>query len=58
MSSDIVGSIGLLLLFLLISFYFSSMETAITAAGKVKLKSLEHVYPNRKNAFQWLGENV
>jgi CBS domain containing-hemolysin-like protein len=57
-SSDIVGSIGLLLLFLLISFYFSATETAITAAGKMKLKSLENTYPDRKKGFQWLADNV
>lgn len=58
MSSDLVGSIGLLLLFLLMSFYFSSTETAITAAGQMKLKALENMYPSRKKGFQWLGENV
>ena len=58
MSSDIVGSIGLLLLLMLLSFYFSSTETAITAAGKVKLKAMEGNHPNRKKGFQWLGDNI
>ncbi|MDR3254862.1 MAG: hemolysin family protein [Synergistaceae bacterium] len=58
MSSDIVGSIGLLLVCLLISFFFSATETAITAAGKIKLKSFENAYPQRKKGFQWLGDNV
>ena len=58
MSSDLVGSIGLLLFFLLLSFYFSSTETAITAAGKLKLKALENAYPERRGAFAWLAENI
>ena len=58
MSSDLVGSIGLLLLLMLLSFYFSSTETAITAAGKVKLKAMESNHPNRKKGFQWLGDNI
>ncbi|MDR3321596.1 MAG: hemolysin family protein [Synergistaceae bacterium] len=58
MSSDIVGSIGLLLVCLLISFFFSATETAITAAGKIKLKSLENAHPEQKKGFQWLGDNV
>ncbi|MDR3322184.1 MAG: hemolysin family protein [Synergistaceae bacterium] len=58
MSSDIVGSICLLLVLLLISFYFSATETAITAAGKIKLMSLENTYPERKKGFEWLAENV
>ncbi|MDR1472924.1 MAG: hemolysin family protein [Synergistaceae bacterium] len=58
MNSDLVGSIGLLLLFLVLSFFFSSTETAITAAGKVKLKVMENAHPNRKNGFAWLSDNV
>ncbi|MDR1021327.1 MAG: hemolysin family protein [Synergistaceae bacterium] len=58
MSSDLVGSIGLLLVFLLMSFYFSATETAITAAGKMKLKALENTYPNRKKGFEWLADNI
>ncbi|MDR1516056.1 MAG: hemolysin family protein [Synergistaceae bacterium] len=58
MSSDLVESIGLLLVFLFISFYFSATETAITAAGKIKLKSLENTYPQRKKGFAWLAENI
>jgi CBS domain containing-hemolysin-like protein len=40
------------------SFYFSATETAITAAGKIKLKSLENAYPERKKGFEWLADNV
>jgi CBS domain containing-hemolysin-like protein len=54
----LVESIGLLLVFLFISFYFSATETAITAAGKIKLKSLENTYPQRKKGFAWLAENI
>jgi CBS domain containing-hemolysin-like protein len=57
-SSDLVGSIGLLLLFLILSFFFSSTETAITAAGKVKLKVMENTHPNRKGGFTWLSGNI
>jgi CBS domain containing-hemolysin-like protein len=57
-SSDLVESIGLLLVFLCISFYFSATETAITAAGKIKMKSLENTYPHRKKGFEWLAENI
>ena len=58
MSSDLAGSIGLLLVFLLISFYFSATETAITAAGKLKLKTLENAYPQRKKVLGWLADNI
>jgi CBS domain containing-hemolysin-like protein len=57
-NSDLAGSIGLLLLFLIFSFFFSSAETAITAAGKVKLKVLENAHPDRKSGFSWLAANV
>lgn len=58
MSSDLVGSIGLLLFLLFLSFYFSSTETAITAAGRLKLKALENTYPERRGAFAWLSDNI
>lgn len=58
MSSDLVGSIVLLVLCLALSFIFSATETAITAAGKMKLKALENAYPNRKNGLMWLGDNM
>jgi CBS domain containing-hemolysin-like protein len=57
-SSDLVGSIGLLLALLFISFYFSATETAITAAGKIKLKTLENTYPQRKKGLEWLADNI
>jgi CBS domain containing-hemolysin-like protein len=34
------------------------METAITAAGKVKLKVMENARPERKKGFVWLAANV
>ncbi len=58
MSSDLVGSIGLLLFFLVLSFFFSSTETAITAAGKIKLKALESANPGKKEGYRWLGDNI
>ncbi|GHV31165.1 hypothetical protein FACS1894167_13110 [Synergistales bacterium] len=58
MSSDLSGSIGLLLLFLLMSFYFSATETAITAAGRLRLKALENSSPGRKKGFMWLSGNT
>lgn len=58
MSSELVGSIGLLLVFLALSFFFSSTETAITAAGEVKLKALESANPGKKAGYKWLRENV
>ncbi|MDR1650802.1 MAG: hemolysin family protein [Synergistaceae bacterium] len=58
MSSDLAGSIGLLLLFLVFSFFFSAAETSITAAGKVKLKVMENTHPERKKGFSWLAANV
>jgi CBS domain containing-hemolysin-like protein len=42
----------------MMSFYFSSTETAITAAGKMKLKALENTYPDRKNSLAWLSDNI
>jgi CBS domain containing-hemolysin-like protein len=56
--SDLAGSIGLLLLFLVLSFFFSATDAAITAAGKVKLKVLENAYPERKKGFAWLAADV
>jgi CBS domain containing-hemolysin-like protein len=50
--------LGLLLLFLIFSFFFSAIETAITAAGKVKLKVMENAHPERKKGFSWLASNV
>lgn len=58
MSSDLVGSISLLLLFLILSFFFSATETAITAAGKVKFKVMENSHPNRRDGLMWLSDNV
>ena len=58
MNSDLVGSIILLALCLFLSFVFSATETAITAAGKMKLKALENAYPSRKAGFAWLGEHI
>ena len=46
------------MLLLVLSFYFSSTETAITAAGKVKLKVLENAHPERKKGFAWLAANI
>jgi CBS domain containing-hemolysin-like protein len=57
-NSDLAGSIGLLLLFLVFSFFFSAAETAITAAGKVKLKAMENIRPDRKKGVAWLAANV
>ncbi|MDR1137512.1 MAG: hemolysin family protein [Synergistaceae bacterium] len=58
MNSDLAGSIGLLLLFLVFSFFFSAAETAITAAGKVKLKAMESIWPDRKKGLAWLAGNM
>ena len=58
MDSELAGSLGLLLLFLIFSFFFSAVETAITAAGKVKLKVMENAHPERKKGFSWLASNV
>jgi CBS domain containing-hemolysin-like protein len=57
-SSDLAGSIGLLLVLLVFSFLFSAAETAITAAGKVKLKVLENTHPGKKKGFAWLAANI
>jgi len=53
-----VGSIGLLLVLLIFSFFFGSVETAITAAGKAKLKVLEGAHPEKKKGFAWLSANT
>lgn len=58
MSSDLVGSIGLLLVFLSFSFFFSGAETAITAAGKGKLYSLAQTHPQSKGSLYWLIDNT
>ena len=58
MSSDITGSIVLLVVLLLFSAYFSAMETSITAAGKGKLLALSDEYPHRRKGFLWLVDNA
>ncbi len=58
MSSDIAGSIILLVVLLIFSIYFSATETSITSAGKGKLLALSDEYPHRKKGFQWLVNNT
>ena len=58
MDTELAGNLGLLLVFLIFSFFFSAVETAITAAGKVKLKVMENAHPERKKAFSWIASNV
>ncbi|MDO5561979.1 MAG: hemolysin family protein [Synergistaceae bacterium] len=58
MSSDIAGSIVLLVVLLMFSIYFSAMETSITAAGKGKLLALSDEHPHRKKGFLWLIDNT
>jgi CBS domain containing-hemolysin-like protein len=57
-SSDIAGSIILLVVLLLFSIYFSATETSITSAGKGKLLALSDEYPHRKKGFLWLVDNT
>ena len=57
-SSDISGSIILLVVLLIFSFYFSATETSITAAGKGKLLALSDEYPHRRKGFFWLVDNT
>ena len=57
MSSDIAGSIILLVVLMGFSMYFSMTETSITAAGKGKLLALAD-YPHRKKGFLWLADNI
>ena len=58
MSSDISGSIILLVVLLILSIYFSATETSITAAGKGKLLALSDEYPHRRKDFLWLVDNT
>lgn len=58
MSSDMAGSIALLVVLLGFSIYFSMTETAITAAGKGKLLAMADDYPYRGGCFIWLAENM
>ena len=47
------------LLFLIIcSAFFSSAETAITAAGRGKLLALQERHPYQRRFFQWLVGDV
>lgn len=57
-SSDIAGSIILLVVLMAFSIYFSATETSITAAGKGKLLALSDEYPHRKKGFLWLSDNT
>lgn len=57
MSSDLAGSIGLLVVLMFLSVYFSATETSITAAGKGRLLALSDLYPHRKKDFLWLVDN-
>lgn len=58
MSSDLAGSIVLLVVLMFLSAYFSATETSITAAGKGKLLALSDEYPHRKRDFLWLVDNI
>ncbi|NLD04459.1 MAG: HlyC/CorC family transporter [Synergistaceae bacterium] len=58
MSSDISGSIILLVVLLILSIYFSATETSITAAGKGKLLALSDEYLHRRKDFLWLVDNT
>lgn len=58
MSSDISGSIILLVVLLILSIYFSATETSITAAGKGKLLALSDEYPHRSKDFIWLVGDI
>lgn len=58
MSSDLAGSIILLVVLMLMSAYFSATETSITAAGRGKLLALSDEYPHRKKDFIWLVDNI
>ena len=58
LSSDIAGSIILLVVLMGFSMYFSMTETSITAAGKGKLLALADDYPHRKKGFLWLADNI
>ena len=59
MTSDLVGSVGLLLFCLVVSFFFSATETAITAAGKIKIKALENgAASGKKEGLKWLSDNI
>lgn len=57
MSSDLAGSIGLLVVLMFLSVYFSVTETSITAAGRGRLLALSDLYPHRKKDFLWLVDN-
>ncbi|MDY2983743.1 MAG: hemolysin family protein [Synergistes jonesii] len=58
MSSDIAGSIILLAVLMVFSMYFSMTETSITAAGKGKLLAMADDYPQSRNGFLWLADNI
>lgn len=58
MSSDISGSIILLVVLLLLSAYFSATETSVTAAGRGKLLALSDEHAHRRKGFLWLVDNT
>jgi len=58
LSSDIAGSIILLAVLMVFSMYFSMTETSITAAGKGKLLAMADDYPQSRNGFLWLADNI
>lgn len=58
MSSDLAGSIILLVVLMLMSAYFSATESSITSAGKGKLLALSDEHPHRKKDFIWLIDNL
>lgn len=58
MNPDLVGSIILLAVCLFLSFLCSAAETAMTAAGKTKLRSLQNANPERRTVLTWLEDHL
>lgn len=58
MSSDLAGSIILLVVLMLMSAFFSATETSITAAGRGKLLALSDEHSHRRKDFIWLVDNI
>lgn len=54
MSDDVTGNVVLLLFCLSLSFFFSSVETAITATRRARLLALKDTHANRAKLFDWV----
>lgn len=58
MSVGVAASLFLLFVLLLLSAFFSAIETATSSVSKARLQALQEKYPHRKHTLRWLAEDM